>query len=224
MPEQEPRPSQELDEQAIAEALHTRSASVRDVAYGEGSQFSIGRGDARLEIYPRTGVTRLTTNDIRVELCGSAITDVCRPGAWSSPAASPARTPASPWCRAAESCSPWSLGASAPLSRLSPQPTSLTRYTPVVPSSPDGTISPLSEPLRRRRSPDLVPLTRLSLHRPSTALKAIRRPERPPRQRLRRTRQRVSSQLRQRPSRNASHSPAGWDGTPAFAPPGPVRS
>src|SRR5512144_754535 len=80
MPEQEPRPSQELDEQAIAEALHTRSASVRDVAYGEGSQFSIGRGDARLEIYPRTGVTRLTTNDIRVELFGSAITDVSSGG------------------------------------------------------------------------------------------------------------------------------------------------
>src|SRR5512144_322356 len=80
MPEQEPRPSQELDEQAIAEALHTRSASVRDVAYGEGSQFSLGRGDARLEIYPRTGVTRLTTNDIRVELFGSAITDVSSGG------------------------------------------------------------------------------------------------------------------------------------------------
>src|SRR5512144_1694553 len=80
MPEQEPRPSQELDEQAIAEALRTRSASVRDVAYGEGSQFSLGRGDARLEIYPRTGVTRLTTNDVRIELFGSAITDVSPTG------------------------------------------------------------------------------------------------------------------------------------------------
>src|SRR5512144_661926 len=80
MPEQEPAPSRELNDQAVAEALDTRSATIRDVAYGEGSQFSIGRGDAPLEIYPRTGVTRLTTNDVRVELFGSAITDVSPTG------------------------------------------------------------------------------------------------------------------------------------------------
>ncbi len=78
--EQEPPPSRELEDQAIAEALHTRSASVRDVAYGEGRQYSLGRGDALLEIYPRTGVTRLTTNDARVELFGSAAAQVSGSG------------------------------------------------------------------------------------------------------------------------------------------------
>lgn len=34
------------------------------------------RGDARLEVYPRTGVTRLTAQGVRVELFGSAVTDV----------------------------------------------------------------------------------------------------------------------------------------------------
>src|SRR5512147_3084953 len=76
MPEQEPAPSRELNDPTVAEALHTRSASVRDVAYGEGRQYSLGRGDARLEIYPRTGVTRLTTNDARVELFGGTTAQV----------------------------------------------------------------------------------------------------------------------------------------------------
>ncbi len=78
--EQEPPPSRELEDQAIAEALHTRSASVRDVAYGEGRQYSVGRGDARLEIYPRTGVARLTTTDVRVELFGGATAQVSGSG------------------------------------------------------------------------------------------------------------------------------------------------
>jgi hypothetical protein len=65
-----------FDDQAIAEALDTRSATVRDVAYGEGWQYSIGRGDARLEIHPGTGVTRLTASGVRVELFGSTVTGV----------------------------------------------------------------------------------------------------------------------------------------------------
>src|SRR5512146_1789452 len=72
MPEQEPAPTREFDHQAVAEALDTRSAGTRDVAYGEGWQYSLGRGDARLEVFPRTGVTRLTTTDVRVELFGGA--------------------------------------------------------------------------------------------------------------------------------------------------------
>src|SRR5512134_3124026 len=65
-----------FDEQAVAEALNTRSATVRDVAYGEGVQYSVGRGDARLEVYPRTGVTRLTARDVRIELFGSKVSEV----------------------------------------------------------------------------------------------------------------------------------------------------
>jgi Single-strand binding protein family len=65
-----------LDDQPLAETLGTRSATVRDVAYGEGVQYSIGRGDARLEVFPRTGVTRLTSQDVRVEPFGSKVTDV----------------------------------------------------------------------------------------------------------------------------------------------------
>src|SRR5512144_3145463 len=57
MAEHEPQ-SAPIDEDAIAEVLGTRSATVHDVAYGEGHQFSLGRGDARLEVFPRTGVTR----------------------------------------------------------------------------------------------------------------------------------------------------------------------
>src|SRR5512144_2173857 len=75
MAEHEPQ-SAPIDEDAIAEVLGTRSATVRDVAYGEGHQFSLGRGDARLEVFPRTGVTRLTTTDVRVELFGSTVAEV----------------------------------------------------------------------------------------------------------------------------------------------------
>src|SRR5512144_1554240 len=75
MAEHEPH-SAPLDDQAIAEALGTRPATVRDVAYGEGVQYSISRGDARLEVFPQTGVTRLTARDVRVELFGGAVTDV----------------------------------------------------------------------------------------------------------------------------------------------------
>jgi hypothetical protein len=69
-----------FDETALAEVLGTRSASVRDVAYGEGRQYFLGRGDARLEIFPRTGVTRLTTVDARVELFGGATAQVSGSG------------------------------------------------------------------------------------------------------------------------------------------------
>src|SRR5512144_436049 len=72
--------SPELDDQAIAQALHTRAATIRDVAYGEGVQFSAGRGTLRLEIYPRTGVTRLTGADIRIELFGNAVAQVSDSG------------------------------------------------------------------------------------------------------------------------------------------------
>src|SRR5512144_150397 len=75
MAEHEPH-SARFDDEAIAEALGTRSSTVRDVAYGEGVQFSVGRGDARLEIFPRTGVTRLTARDMRVELFGNAAAEV----------------------------------------------------------------------------------------------------------------------------------------------------
>src|SRR5512135_2150129 len=80
MPEQEPAPSRELNDPTVAEALHTRSASVHDVAYGAGRQYSLGRGDARLELFPRTGVTRLTTPDARVELFGGAVPHVSGSG------------------------------------------------------------------------------------------------------------------------------------------------
>jgi hypothetical protein len=79
MAEHEPH-SAPLDDQAIAEALGTRSATIRDVAYGEGVRYSVGRGDARLEVFPRTGVTRFTAQDVRVELFGSAITEVSSGG------------------------------------------------------------------------------------------------------------------------------------------------
>src|SRR5512144_2305794 len=106
MAEHEPQ-SAPIDEDAIAEVLGTRSATVRDVAYGEGHQFSLGRGDARLEVFPRTGVTRLTASDVRVELFGSTVAEVS-PGGVEFSALSPARTPVSPWFRAAGSCSRWS--------------------------------------------------------------------------------------------------------------------
>ena len=73
MAEREPVPLPALDEKAVAKALHTLPATVRDVAYGEGHQFSAGRGAVRLEIFPRTGVTRVTTRDTRIELFGSAV-------------------------------------------------------------------------------------------------------------------------------------------------------
>src|SRR5512144_1327855 len=65
-----------IDEQALSEALGTHSATVRDVAYGEGVQFSAGRGSVRLEIFPRTGVTRLTAHDVRIELFGGTRAEV----------------------------------------------------------------------------------------------------------------------------------------------------
>src|SRR5512144_2128697 len=67
-PEHSPTPA--VDPEALAEALKTRCATVRDVAYGEGVQYSAGRGSVRLEIFPRTGVTRLTAPDVRIELFG----------------------------------------------------------------------------------------------------------------------------------------------------------
>src|SRR5512134_3993092 len=73
MAEREPVPLPALDEKAVAKALHTLPATVRDVAYGEGHQFSAGRGAVRLEIFPRTGVTRVTSRDTRIELFGSAV-------------------------------------------------------------------------------------------------------------------------------------------------------
>src|SRR5512144_98240 len=57
-----------FDEPALSEALGTESAIVRDVAYGEGVQYSVGRGNTRLEIFPKTGVTRLTAPGVRIEL------------------------------------------------------------------------------------------------------------------------------------------------------------
>src|SRR5512135_2867759 len=80
MAERESTPSPAGDEEAIAKALHTRAATVRDVAYGEGHQFSAGRGSVRLEIFPRTGVTRLTTQDVRIELFGTTVSTVTDSG------------------------------------------------------------------------------------------------------------------------------------------------
>src|SRR5512144_1436845 len=65
-----------IDEQTLADALNTRSATVRDVAYGEGVQYSAGRGSVRLEIFPRPGVTRLTAPDVRLELFGGTRVEV----------------------------------------------------------------------------------------------------------------------------------------------------
>src|SRR5512135_534578 len=69
-----------LDEQALSDALKTRSATVRDVAYGEGVQYSTGRGAVRLEIFPRTGVTRLTAPDVRIEIFGGTRAEVADGG------------------------------------------------------------------------------------------------------------------------------------------------
>src|SRR5512135_3781382 len=80
MPEQEPVHQPDRDAAAIGTSLGTRPATVRDVAYGEGHQFSAGRGSARLEIFPRTGVTRLTTQDVRIELFGTTVSTVTDSG------------------------------------------------------------------------------------------------------------------------------------------------
>src|SRR5512135_581126 len=69
-----------FDEQALGKVLGTRPATVHDVAYGEGQLFSAGHGAARLEIFPRSGVTRLTARDMRVELFGTADAAVSQTG------------------------------------------------------------------------------------------------------------------------------------------------
>jgi hypothetical protein len=71
-----------FDDQALAEALATRPATIRHEAHGEGLQFSVGDGAAQLQIYPRTGVTRLLAPDLRarVELFDSTIRQVTRDG------------------------------------------------------------------------------------------------------------------------------------------------
>src|SRR5512144_790041 len=79
MAEHEPHRAR-FDEQALADALNACSATVRDVAYGEGVQYSAGRGSVRLEIFPRTGVTRLTAPDVRVELFGGTRAEVSEGG------------------------------------------------------------------------------------------------------------------------------------------------
>src|SRR5512142_2808073 len=79
MAAQEQRISQ-LDGPALAAALGTRPATVRDVAYGEGHLFSAGHGAARLEVFPQSGVTRLTATDMRVELFGTADAAVSQTG------------------------------------------------------------------------------------------------------------------------------------------------
>src|SRR5512142_405644 len=79
MAAQEQRISQ-LDGPALAAALGTRPATVRDVAYGEGQLFSAGHGAARLEVFPQSGVTRLTAQDLRVELFGNTISAVSDSG------------------------------------------------------------------------------------------------------------------------------------------------
>lgn len=71
-----------FDDQTLAEALATRPATIRHEAHGEGRQFSVGDGDAQLQIYPRTGVTRLLAPGLRarVELFDSTISQVTRDG------------------------------------------------------------------------------------------------------------------------------------------------
>src|SRR5512143_2853454 len=69
-----------FDGQALGEALGTRPATVRDVAYGEGQLYSAGRGTTRLEVFPQTGVTRLTAQDMRVELFRNAAAAVSQTG------------------------------------------------------------------------------------------------------------------------------------------------
>src|SRR5688500_156703 len=56
---------QEFDSQAAGQALGAEPRSTRDVAHGNGSAFDLT--DAVLEVYPETGVTRVTTPDARVE-------------------------------------------------------------------------------------------------------------------------------------------------------------
>jgi hypothetical protein len=69
-----------FDEPALAEALSTQSAPVRDVAYGEGVQYTAAGGAAQLEIFPHTGVTRLTAPGVRIELFDTATLDVSDAG------------------------------------------------------------------------------------------------------------------------------------------------
>jgi hypothetical protein len=56
----------EFDAHAAGEALGSVPRTTRDVAHGDGQALDVE--DAVLEVYPDTGVTRVTTPDARVEL------------------------------------------------------------------------------------------------------------------------------------------------------------
>jgi hypothetical protein len=56
----------EFDAEAAGQALDAEPRSTRDVVHGNGQALDVH--DAVLEVYPDTGVTRVTTPDARVEL------------------------------------------------------------------------------------------------------------------------------------------------------------
>src|SRR5512134_2692251 len=174
MPEQEPPSSREFDDQAVAEALDTRSATVRDVAYGEGVQYSVGRGDARLEVYPRTGVTRLTARDVRIELFGSAVTDVSPGGVEFS------RT--QPGQDVSLTVVPgggivFTLVAGGERTRtVATEPDELLPAPPPLPSAPDRAAETAQEPRSDPADPSVPPPAVRALD----ALQATREPSSPP--------------------------------------------
>jgi hypothetical protein len=56
----------EFDAHAAGEALGAQPRILRDVNYGDGHVFDVDT--ALLEVYPKTGITRVTTTNARVEL------------------------------------------------------------------------------------------------------------------------------------------------------------
>jgi hypothetical protein len=54
--------------QQLTATLKSEASSVRDVAHGEGEAVGVAEGKLILEVYPGSGVARVTTSDARVEL------------------------------------------------------------------------------------------------------------------------------------------------------------
>jgi hypothetical protein len=57
-----------FDREAVSKTLGAQSRRARDVAHGEGEALTLGGGKAELEVYPQTGLARVSTPDARVEL------------------------------------------------------------------------------------------------------------------------------------------------------------
>src|SRR5512144_2442424 len=68
MAEQEPARTPQFDRDAIGHTLQAPPTPVADVAFGRGEGFALRDGQTHLEVFPESGVTRLTGVDLRVEL------------------------------------------------------------------------------------------------------------------------------------------------------------